>query len=79
MRIVLGVPKNNSSTKVIRGQIQLGNTGADGTDAAGTWYTHKCYLTVVLRCIQWNLDSSFSSGVMKKNDGCGKTIDAGPI
>jgi hypothetical protein len=27
--------------------------------------------------IQWNLDSSFSSGVWKRNDGSGKTIDAG--
>jgi hypothetical protein len=29
--------------------------------------------------VQWNLYSSFSSGVWKRNSGSGKTIDAGAI
>jgi hypothetical protein len=29
--------------------------------------------------LQWNLYSSFSSGVWKRNNGSGKTIDAGAI
>jgi hypothetical protein len=30
-------------------------------------------------CIQWNLYSSFSSGVWKRNNGSGKAIDVGAI
>jgi hypothetical protein len=50
--------------------------------SAGT-FLHFQFCTRALCCgihiqyIQWNLDSSFSSGVWKRNDGYGKTIDAG--
>jgi hypothetical protein len=33
----------------------------------------------MLMQVQWNLDSLFSSGVWKRNDGSGKTIHAGTI
>jgi hypothetical protein len=40
-----------------------------------------CYVNLcsIFKYIHWNLYSSFSSGVWKRNDGSGKTIDAGAI
>jgi hypothetical protein len=52
-----------------------------------TWHTTHAEVLIVtvtqgpwrriLYYLQWNLDSLFLSGVLKKNDGYGKTIDAG--
>jgi hypothetical protein len=36
-------------------------------------------LKIMLNLIYWNLYSSFSSGVWKRNNWSGKTIDAGAI
>jgi hypothetical protein len=38
-----------------------------------------CYGMFHTNLIQWNLYSSFSLGVWKRNNGSGKTIDAGAI
>jgi hypothetical protein len=43
---------------------------------SNTIYTHAL---CCLRYTQWNLYSSFLSGVWKRNNGSGKTIDAGAI
>jgi hypothetical protein len=48
-----------------------------GVKTAGAWSQSLTTIQCQGRAIQWNLDSSFPLGVLKKNDGYGKTIDAG--